>query len=101
MSLTDQSDVIVKKAMTRLNVKNTRKKRINLRESELLVIAGILAGALTTFSVYVDANRHVSIVVHGDLVKIDGSENELDQIMGQVGTMPFDKVLSAMIKRIE
>lgn len=64
--------------------------------SQLLVIGGILGGALEVSSVLVDKNQTVEIVLTGSLRKKTGLEKMLDQI----GSMPFDEVVKAMLGRL-
>lgn len=66
-----------------------------LSPSQVLVIAGILGGVLSVDSVLVDRDQNVEIVLVGTLRQ----KTELDLILGQVGSMPVDEVLNALVRR--
>lgn len=64
--------------------------------SHLLVIAGILGGALDVNSIRVDKDQNVDISLSGTLKK----KTQLEKMMDQIGQMPFDEVLKVMLDRI-
>jgi len=66
---------------------------ISLNASQLLVVAGILAGVLDVESVLVSRDQSVDIVVTGSLRR----RTQLDKIMSQVGQLPFDQVMKSII----
>ncbi|MGE5583022.1 MAG: hypothetical protein ACM3X9_10880 [Bacillota bacterium] len=66
---------------------------INLLPSELLVIAGIICDVLQVNSVLVDRNQSVEIVLVGTLKR----RTQLDKVMQQIGKMPFDQVVQAIM----
>lgn len=66
---------------------------INLNPSQLLIIAGFLTGTLQVESVLVNRNQSIEIVLVGTLKK----KTQLDKLMGQVGKMPFERVVQAII----
>ncbi|WP_425446472.1 hypothetical protein [Dethiothermospora halolimnae] len=72
-----------------------KKSCINLSASNLLVIAGLLSGALTVDSLLVDARQEIQIVLTGSLKQ----KTELEKMMDQIGTMPFDEVVKAIVGR--
>jgi hypothetical protein len=107
----DQLDMLMKEAMAELgkhDLKNQgkigRKSNLvgvngRLTTAQALVILGILSGSLSVFSVLVDADQVVSIVLQGSLKKEE--KNEVDNILAQIGHLPFDDVVKAMMKRIK
>lgn len=68
---------------------------INLSASNILVIAGLLSGALKVDSLLVDARQEVQILLTGSLKQ----KTELEKVMDKVGAMPFDEVVKAMMGR--
>ncbi|MFZ5965701.1 MAG: hypothetical protein ACOYVK_00790 [Bacillota bacterium] len=110
----DQLDALMKEAMAELDKQDNSKGqgrtrrnngstgKLNLTPAQALIIIGFLTGTLTVFSVLVDANQLVSIVLQGSL-KSDtknAQKNELDNLLAQLGDKSFDDVLKAMLKRI-
>lgn len=105
-------DETAKKIMTLLgvtgNIKNSFDKRndaedkgnketknsITLSPSQLLVISGFLGGVLEVESVLVDKDQEVQIVLSGTLKR----KTQLEKVMEQVGKMPFEQVVKAIIK---
>jgi hypothetical protein len=67
---------------------------INLTPAQVLIIAGFFAGVLEVISVLVDKDQTVQIVLQGSLKK----PTQLDQIMEQVGKMPFDQVMRSIME---
>ncbi len=63
---------------------------------QALVIAGILGNALKVESVLVDRNQNVEIVLTGSLRR----KTQMDKLMDQIGSMPFDSVVKAFIERL-
>lgn len=66
---------------------------LGLNPSQLLVIAGIIAGGLQVESVLVNRNQSIEIVLIGELKR----KTQLDKIMEQIGKMPFDQVMKSII----
>lgn len=109
MFSSDQINTLIEEAMTRLGMRdyddnkddknkggnNREKKNIDLTPSEILVIVGILAGALQVDSVLVDRDQSVEITLVGSLKR----KTQLEKIMDQVGTMPFDEVMKNILGR--
>ncbi len=107
----DQLDILMKEAMAELGKhdlkgqgKIGRKNNLvgvngRLTTAQAMVILGILAGSLNVFSVLVDADQVVSVVLRGTLKKEE--KNEIDNIVAQIGNLPFDDVMKAMLKRIK
>lgn len=79
--------------------KNQNRNSLNLTTAQALVIAGILGGSLSVFSVLVDANQEINIVLTGSLKKKDNND-KLDGILDQLGKVPFDDVVAAMVRRL-
>lgn len=70
--------------------------KISINPSQALVIAGILAGVLDVNSVTVDKEQEVQILLIGSLKQ----KTQLEKMMDQIGAMPFDDVLKALIGRL-
>ncbi len=64
--------------------------------SQLIVIGGILGGALEVTSVLVDKNQTIEILLTGSLRK----RTDLEKLLDQIGSMPFDEVVKAMLGRL-
>lgn len=74
-------------------------KPVILTPSTALVTAGLLTGALIVDSVLVDRNQTIQIVLEGSL-KIEKKEKtKMDMILEEVGSMPFDQVMKALLDR--
>ncbi len=69
---------------------------LGLNPSQLLVIAGIVGGVLEVDSVLVDRNQAIEIVLIGSLKR----KTQLDMIMKQIGKMPFDQVVAAIMNNV-
>ncbi len=104
MFSSDQFNTLMNEVMSRLSTgkegdnkggKNKEKSRINLSPSQAIVILGILAGALDVDSVLVDRNQEVQVILSGSLKR----KTQLEKIMDQVGTMPFDEVMKTLLGR--
>lgn len=67
-----------------------------LTPSQTLVIAGILGGVLDVDSVLVDRAQEVQIVLIGSLKQ----KTQLDKLMDQLGALPFDDVIKAIVGRL-
>lgn len=80
--------------------KNNNNKKNNgfpcLSPAKLLIIAGLLAGALDVQSVLVDRDQIVNILLEGSLKR----KTKLDQMLDEIGQMPFDDVLKAVLGRV-
>ncbi len=70
--------------------------KISINPSQALAIAGILAGVLDVYSVLVDKDQEVQIVLIGSLKQ----KTQLEKMMDQIGSMPFDDVLRALMDRL-
>lgn len=68
---------------------------ITLSPSAALVIAGLLTNILEVTSVLVDKNQLVQIVLSGSLKQ----KTEMDIMIEQLGSKPFDEVMKSVIKR--
>ncbi len=68
-----------------------------LTPAQALVIAGFLGGVMKVDSILVGRDQHVEIVLVGNLRQ----ETQLDKIMKQIGSMPFDEVMKSVIRRLE
>ncbi|MCR4434723.1 MAG: hypothetical protein QHH06_03875 [Clostridiales bacterium] len=62
-----------------------------------LVIAGLLGGVFEVTSVLVDKRQRVEILLSGSLRR----KTQLDMLMDQIGQLPFDEVVRAIIDRFD
>lgn len=63
--------------------------------TKVLVILALIAGALDVFSVLVDRNQTVQVVLSGSLRR----KTRLDRMLDEIGGMPFDDVLRSVLGR--
>lgn len=64
--------------------------------SQAIVIAALLAGVLEVSSVLIDREQTVEILLTGTLKK----KSELEILLDQIGSKPFDEVIKAMLGRL-
>lgn len=69
---------------------------LSLTPSKALVIAGLLSDVLDVDSILVDKDQEVQIVLAGSLKQ----KTQLEKVMDQIGTMPFDEVVKAIVGRL-
>ncbi len=69
---------------------------LGITPSQALIIGGIIGGVLNVESVLVDKNQTVEIVLSGSLKK----KTDLEKMLDQVGSMPFDEVIKTMLERL-
>jgi hypothetical protein len=67
-----------------------------INPSQAIIIGAILAGVLQVDSVLVDRDQNVEIVLVGSLKK----KTQLEKLLDQVGSMPFDEVVKAWLGRL-
>ncbi|OPX83755.1 MAG: hypothetical protein A4E53_04357 [Pelotomaculum sp. PtaB.Bin104] len=67
-----------------------------LNPAKLLIIAGLLCGALEVKSILVDRDQIVNILLEGSLRR----KTKLDKMLDEIGEMPFDDVLKAVLGRV-
>ncbi|WZL72694.1 hypothetical protein QBE52_16755 [Clostridiaceae bacterium 35-E11] len=108
----DQMDLLMKKIMSQLNIdeeedpqcQSNKKQRSNnnnnnckldLSPSQILIILALISGALEVDSLLVDKNQEIQIVLVGTLKQ----KTQMEKIMDQVGTMPFDEVMRTLLGR--
>ena len=65
----------------------------NLTPPQILVIAGLLAGALEVDSVSVDRDQSIGISLRGTLRR----KTPVEEFMQQIGQLPFDQVMKAIM----
>lgn len=75
---------------------NSNGNKINITPAQALVIVGIIGGVLEVDSVLVDKDQVVQIVLAGSLKQ----KTELEKMFDNIGSMPFDEVLKAMLGRL-
>ncbi|MDD4766420.1 MAG: hypothetical protein PHF87_02400 [Desulfotomaculaceae bacterium] len=67
-----------------------------LTPQKVLVILGLLAGTLEVKSISIDRDQVVDILLEGSLKR----KTRLDNCLDEIGAMPFDDVLRAVMGRI-
>ncbi|HEX3048296.1 MAG TPA: hypothetical protein VHY08_26325 [Bacillota bacterium] len=70
---------------------------VNPTPAQVLIIAGFFTGVLEVISVLVDKDQTVQIVLQGSLKQ----PTQLDQVMGQIGKMPFDEVMRSILENTQ
>lgn len=103
-------DLLLKKIMDQMGVdvgkdntgdKNNQDNQKNncpkLAPSQILVILGLFTGVFEVTSVLVDNTQQVQIVLSGSLKR----KTQLEKMMDQIGEMPFDDVMKAVIGRYD
>lgn len=81
--------------------KNNPACKLSITPAQALVITAILGGTLQVDSVLVDRNQGVEIVLVGSLKQhIQKPKTELEKILDQIGSKPFDEVAKAMLGRL-
>lgn len=68
----------------------------SLTPSKAVIIIGLIGDVLAVDSILLDKNQRVEIVLSGSL----RHKTQLEKIMDQVGKMPFDEVMKAIIIRL-
>ena len=71
-------------------------KGFSITPEQALVIAGIPGNALKVESVLIDRRQNVEIVLIDTLRR----KTQMDKLMDQIGSMPFDNVVKAFIERL-
>ncbi len=109
MNSNDPMEILLNQVMEQLGVKekydslneSSKKKNgcnTNLSTSQLLVIVALLAGVLEVESITIDKNQVVDIILSGSL-KRPKAKTQFEQIMDQVGSLPFDQVMKNILGR--
>jgi hypothetical protein len=113
----DQMDLLMKKVASQLGMdeeseppcaKNKKSKKssnnnnsnnnnckLNLDPSQILIILALLTKTLEVESVLIDRDQQIQILLSGSLKQ----KTQLEKIMDQVGTMPFDEVMKTLLGR--
>jgi len=116
MYSSEQLDLLLQEAMAGLGIQNKtensynnsnhnknrtsqKRNKMTLTSAQALVIAGLLGGSLSVFSVLVDADQEINIVLTGSLKKKTNND-QLDSVLEQLGKVPFDDVIAAMVRRL-
>lgn len=76
--------------------KNTAPKG-NLKPAEILVLAGLLSGALEVSSISVGRDQVVDVSLVGSLRR----PTEMEKIMNQIGKCSFEEVIQAILKNVK
>lgn len=109
MSSSDQVNNAIKELLTRLNpsvpsneqnksgkCENKAGDTSGIHPSQALIIGALLAGVLEVASVLVDRDQTIEIVLTGSLKK----KTDLEKLLDQIGSRPFDEVVKAMLGRL-
>lgn len=115
MDSTDQMGSIMNELLSRLNRqsdgnrqnsqsgKNNGQKdtgaRPPINPSQALIIAGLLGGVLEVESILVDRDQTVQFILTGSL-KQKAEKTEMEKLMDQIGSLPFDEVMKAIVGRL-
>ncbi|HAG12044.1 MAG TPA: hypothetical protein DCK76_11915 [Desulfotomaculum sp.] len=68
---------------------------------KMLVIFGLLTGALEVDAVFLDRDRTVQIILEGSLITMDTSEKtNMDKKLDELGSMPFDQVIKTLLEKL-
>ncbi|HEY9060715.1 MAG TPA: hypothetical protein VIO64_09470 [Pseudobacteroides sp.] len=70
--------------------------KINITPSQALVIAGIIGGVLDVDSLLIGKDQRIEILLSGSLKQ----KTELEKMLDEIGSMPFDEVVKAMLGRL-
>jgi hypothetical protein len=97
---------MIQDVLSRFNKQNTGGRKSNeckqgdnglpITPQQLLVVAGILGGALEVNSVLVGRDQNIEILLVGSLKR----QTQLDKILDQIGSLPFDEVVKSIIGRL-
>lgn len=71
--------------------------KLSITPAQALVIAGIIGGVLDVDSILVDRDQVVQIVLEGSLKQ----KTELEKMLDEIGSMPFNEVVKAMLDRLQ
>lgn len=66
---------------------------LSLNPSQLLVIAGLVFGVFSVNSVVINKEQTVDIVLSGSLKR----STQFEKVMKQLGKLPFDQVMKAIM----
>lgn len=66
-----------------------------LSPQKIFVILGLISGALEVRSILIDRDQLVQLIIEGSLKR----KTSLDKMLDQIGKMPFDDVLKALMGR--
>ncbi|MCX7708477.1 MAG: hypothetical protein N2484_01360 [Clostridia bacterium] len=69
---------------------------MTMTPSQALIIGGVLGGVFEVESVLVDKDQSVQIVLSGSLKE----KSELEKMLDQIGGMPFNEVMKALVDRL-
>lgn len=109
MFSSQQLDEILKNLQNQLNTQSQGEKKpksfnnnnntAKLTTTQILAILALLAGTLEVTSVVIDRDQAVQLVLSGTLKK--EKENPLDEVVTQLGNLPFEEVMKAMFNRFK
>jgi len=108
MYQSDQFNSLIKQAMAGLGLSEEREdkypgkrreaiKPASLTPSQVLIIGGLLGGALEVTSILIDKDQTIEIVLAGSLKR----KTDLEKMLDQIGDIPFDEVVSAILARLK
>lgn len=106
MFSSDQLNTLIQDALSHIGNQKADSKKTNeinkggngfsLTPQQALVIAGILAGVLELNSLLVDRNQNVEIVLVGTLKR----RTQFDNLLQQLGSLPFTEVVKGLMERM-
>lgn len=91
----------LKEILTRLNADASSSagrngKPAGIDPAQAIIIGAMLTGVLEVTSVLVDRDQTVEVVLTGSLKK----KTELEKLLDQIGSKPFDEVIKALLGRL-
>ena len=109
MASQDPMNLLLKNVMEQLgikeeyaNINKTCRNKIcsnsNLTPAQILVIVALLAGVLEVNSVTIDKDQRLDIVLTGSL-KRPKAKTQMEELMAQIGGLPFDQVMKSLLGR--
>ncbi|MDR5659603.1 hypothetical protein RH915_08860 [Serpentinicella sp. ANB-PHB4] len=95
----DQLDELIANAVKQLGndqeLNSIEEKQLNIKPSQVLALSGLLAGVFDVTSIVIRRNQQVELVLAGSLKR--NEKTDLERLMSEIGKMPFDEVLKAML----
>ena len=103
----EQLELLLRRTMDQLGIEEEDSKKndssskskknpiCDLTPAQIIVVTALLCGALEVDSFLVDKAQQIQIVLTGSLKK----KTELEKMMDEVGTKPFDEVMRTLLGR--
>lgn len=90
-------DTSVKSSKTSCCRNGPQKQTSTLTPQKVLVILGLLGGVLEVKSILIDRDQVVQILLSGSLRR----KTRLEKMLDEIGDMPFDEVMKAVLGRVK